>query len=340
LCLCPALKKQVTVTIKETIQCNGEFLPSLMNTYLKTLLASLVLVTLLVGFSGAAHPATPDISANQPSASSECCKSRHSEGKGNGSLELLTHVSAAIEAAGVSGGDYDARITRNLRFDALRIRAWTLHFSIREESFLDPSPKQLDHEFTYIAGGYQTPHGRIKLFWDHTCYNPSRKLTDEEKNGIHWNELGIGYETTGMMPGHKNEGITFDSDSEWLHSINWRASVSKIWMKTENDYEWIGKISIRDDVFRLVNHVFYVQLGLNPIYDDRGFTQSYFFEIGDRICFHQTVWLTPFLSYEHFHDWYGLGEGEDFFFAGLRLEMGLGHEKPKNTSDQPIQNIS
>ena len=340
MCLCPALKKQITVTIKETIQCNGEFLPSPMNTYLKTLLASLVLVTLLVGFSGAAHPAPPDISANQPSASSECCKSRHSEGKGNGSLELLTNVSAAIEAAGVSGGDYDARITRNLRFDALRIRAWTLHFSIREESFLDPSPKQLDHEFTYIAGGYQTPHGRIKLFWDHTCYNPSRKLTDEEKNGIHWNELGIGYETTGMMPGHKNEGITFDSDSEWLHSINWRASVSKIWMKTENDYEWIGKISIRDDVFRLVNHVFYVQLGLNSIYDDRGFTQSYFFEIGDRICFHQTVWLTPFLSYEHFHDWYGLGEGENFFFAGLRLEMGLGHEKPKNTSDQPIQNIS
>ena len=308
--------------------------------YLKNLLASIGLVALSFGFGYPAHSDTRYKSANKTEALSEFHKTRQNESKGDASVRLLTDVNAAIEAAGVSGGDYRARITRKVQFDALRIKDWFLHLGFREESLLDPSPSQLDHELEYLGIGYKTAHGRIKLFWDHTCHNPSRKLPKRKRNDIHWNELGIGYETTGMMLGHKNDGIKFNSGSEWFNNINWRASLSKIWMRTENDYEWISKLGIRDDVFRMGNQVFYIQLSLNSIYDDRGINLNPCLEIGDRIRLKENISLSPFVSYKHFHDWYGLGEGEDFFSAGLRLEMGLGHENANNFSNLEKPKIS
>lgn len=305
-----------------------------MNKYLKKLLASIGLVALSLGFYSATYPDTRYELANKPGVSSEFNKSRQSESKRDNPISLLTDVSAAIEAAGVSGSDYAASITRKVQFEVLRIRKWFLQFGVREESLLDPSPSQLDHELEYLGIGYKTANGKIKLFWDHTCHNPSRKLPKKKRNDIHWNELGIGYETTGMMLGHKNDGIKFNAGSDWLNNINWRASLSKIWMRTENEYEWIFKICLRDDVFRMGNQVFYIQLSLNSIYDDRGINLDPCLEIGDRIRLDENIYLTPFVSYKHFHDWYSLGGGEDFFFAGLRLEMGLGHEN-FNTFSNP-----
>ena len=272
--------------------------------------------------------------------SSEFCKIRPDESKRDDSVRLLTDVNAAIKAAGISGGNYSARIKREVQFDALRIRDWFLHFGFREESLLDPSPSQLDHELEYVGIGHKTANGRIKLFWDHTCHNPNRKLPKEKRNDIHWNEFGIGYETIGMMLGHKNDGIKFNSGSEWFNNINWRASASKIWQRTENDYEWMFKLGVRDDVFRMGNQVFYIQLGLNSIYDDRGINLNPCLEIGDRIRLNENMCLTPFVSYKHFYDWYSLGEGEDFFSAGLGLEMGLGHENPNNFSNPEKPKIS
>lgn len=311
-----------------------------MNTYLKKLLASIGLAALSLVFCTPTHPDTRKISTNKTRVSSELDKSMQNESKGDTSVGFLPDVNAAIEAAGVSGGDYDARITRKLHLDALRVRDWIVDFAIREQNLLAPSPSQLDHEFTYVGIGYKAAHGKIKLFWDHTCYNPSRKLPKNKRNDIHWNELGIGYETPGMILGHKNDGIQFDSGSEWLQSINWGVSLSRIWMRTENEYEWMGKLNMRYDIFRHGRQVFYIQPGLKSIYDDRGFNQDYYIEVGDRIGSYRNICLTPFISYEHFHDWYSLGQGEDFFLAGLRLEMGLGHETRKNFSGPEKQKIS
>jgi len=297
-----------------------------MNTYLKGLLASICLAILSLGFYSPAFPDTRYESVNKPGISSKFNKSRQNESKRNNSVRLLADLSVAIEAAGVSGGDYTAIITRKLEFDVLRIRDWSLQFGIREESMFDPSPSQLDHELEYAGIGYKIADGELKLFWDHTCHNPSRKLPKEKRNDIHWNELGIGYETRGMMLGHKNHGVRFDSGSEWLHNINWRASLSKIWMRTENEYEWMFKLGIRDDVFRVGNQLFYIQASLNSISDDRGITIDPCLEIGDRIRLNENIYVIPFVSCTHFHDWYRLDKGEDFFFAGLCLEMGLGQE--------------
>ena len=311
-----------------------------MNKYLKKLLACIGLAALSVGFGCATHPDTRYESANRPGISSELHKSGQNERKRDAFVRLLPDVNASIEAAGVSGADYNVRITRKVQFDALRIRDWFFHFGIREESFFDPSPSQLDHELEYLGIGHGTANGRIKFFWDHTCHNPSRKLPKNRRNDIHWNELGIGYETTGMMLGHKNNGIRFNSGSEWLNNINWRASLSKIWMRTENNYEWMSKLGIRDDVFRTSNQVFYIQLSLSSIYDDRGINIDPCLEIGDRFRLNENTYLTPFVSYKHFHDWYSLGEREDFFSTGLCLEVGLGHGTPINSSSPEKTKIS
>jgi hypothetical protein len=153
--------------------------------------------------------------------------------------------------------------------------------------------------------------------------------------------LGIGYENTALRIGHKNDGIKFDSGSEWLNNIHWRASFSKVWMRTENDYEWIGKLAIRDDIYRAGRQVFYFQLGLDSIYDNRGLRFNPGFEVGDRINFNDSSYLTAFISYKSFHDWYSfgygdfyrLGPGEDFLSAGLSLEVGLDRMKSDHGSE-------
>ena len=304
------------------------------------LLVSIALPVLCLGFGYATHADTRYKSPNNPGVSSGFYKNKQNESKRDDSIRFLTDVNAAIEVAGVRGGDYIARITRNVQFDALRFRNWFLHFSFREESLLDPSPSQLDHELEYLGIGYEMARGRIKFFWDHTCHNPSRKLPKEKRNDIHWNEFGIGYETTGMMLGHKNDGIKFDSGSKLLNKINWRASLSKIWQRTENDYEWMFKLGVRDDVFRMGNQVFYIHFSLNSIYDDRGINLNPCLEIGDRIRLNENISLTPFVSYQYFHDWYSLGKGENFFSAGLGLEMGLCHKNPNHFSNPEKLKIS
>jgi hypothetical protein len=258
--------------------------------------------------------------------------------------KLLTDVHASIEIAGVSGGDYRLKTARQLQFDILKVKEWFFRFGIQENSLFDYSPSQFDHTIQYFATGYETSDGRISLFWDHTCNNPARKLLEEERNDIRWNEIGIGYETTGMRFGHNNDDIDFDYASEWLNILNWRISLSKVWMRTENDYEYMFKLGIRDDVLRVGNQVFYAQFNFNAIYDDRGTNLDPLVEAGDRILLGKNVCLVPFVSYERFNDWYGLDEGEDFFLAGLRLEAALGGDnspdlessrKAKNTGVFP-----
>ena len=299
-----------------------------MNGYFNKLLTGISLVALSFGFIGNSNPAMLDKSPQKPEV-----LLGSQESKKDTPFGFLTNVNASIEVAGISGGEYIAKMIRRLQFDVLRIKNWTLHFSIQEQSLFDPSPIQLDHEITYLGIGHQTDDHRITFFWDHTCYNPSRKVPKNRRNDIHWNELGIKYETTSMMPGHKNDGIKSNSGSEWLNSINWRTSLSKIWMKSENDYEYIGKIDLRYDIFRYGRQVIHLQPGFNVIYDNRGFNQDYRLEMGDRIFLNKNIYLTPLLSYECFHDWYDLGEGENFFLAGLRLEMGLDHENTNSFSD-------
>ncbi len=242
--------------------------------------------------------------------------------------ELLSDVYAGIEVAGVSGGDYRLKTTRELHFDILKVREWFIHFGVQENSLFDYSPSQLDHTIQYFAAGYETGDGRFSLFWDHTCNNPGRELPADKRNDIHWNEIGIGYETTGMRFGHKNDGIDFDYASEWLNKVNWGVTLSKVWMRTENDYKYMFKLGIRDDVLRISNQVFYAQFKLNAINGDRGTNLDPSVEAGDRILLGKNVCLVPFVSYERFNDWYGLGAEEDFFFAGLRLEAALGGENP------------
>jgi hypothetical protein len=317
-----------------------ENLPGFSLQYSIKVSASIGLAALFLGFGCPTHADTTHRSANKPGVSLEFYKSRQNESKRDFSIRFLTDVNAVIEAAGVYGGDYNARITRKVQFDALRIKGWFLHFGYQEKNLFDPSPSQLNHELEYLGIGYEMAYGRIKMFWDHTCYNPSRKLPREKRNDIHWNELGIGFETIGLILGHKNHGIEFDSGFEWLNSINWKASLSKIWQRTENEYEWMLKLGGRDDVFRIGNHVFYIQLEVNSTYDDRGIKLNPCVEIGDRIRLNENISLIPFASYEHFQDWYSLGEGEDFFIAGLGLEMGFGHKKPDNFSNSEKLRLS
>lgn len=247
-------------------------------------------------------------------------------------LKLLTDVQAGIEIAGVSGGDYDLRTARQLQFDILRFDRWFMHFEIQEISLFDPSPSQLDHTIGYFSAGWETDSGRFGLFWDHTCNNPARDLPDGTSNVIRWNEIGIGYETTGMRLGHENDSIDFDSSSQWLHKFDWNVSFSGVWMRNENDYDYMFKFGFRDDFLRIDNHVFYAQFKLNTINSDRGTDFDPSVELGDRIRLAKNLRLVPYVSYERFNDWYGLDAEEEFFFFGLRLEAALG---PDNSDDLP-----
>jgi hypothetical protein len=127
-----------------------------------------------------------------------------------------------------------------------------------------------------------------------------------------------------MRLGHENDGINFNDARHWLNKIDWSAAFSLVWMKNDNDYEYMFKPAIRDDILRIGNHVFYAQCRINAIYDERGINYNTSIEAGDRIHLGRGICLLPFVSYEHFHDWYGLGEGEDFYLAGLRLQAPLG----------------
>jgi len=300
-------------------------MPHILNKYLKKIWAGVVIAVFSFGFGYLTHAQVryPSLDKPLPSSESYKYKTMQNERKRDNPVRFITDINASIEAAGVRGGDYASSIKRQVQFDVLKTRAAFLHFGFQEESLFDSSPAQLDHEFEYLGIGYETTNGRCGLFWDHTCYNPSRRIPEDKSNRIHWNELGIGYETIGMMLGHKNNGIGINSGTEWLNHINWRASFCRIWMRTENVYEWMSKIGIRDDIFRLDNHVFYCQISLNSIYDERGINLNPFIEIGDRISFKQNIYLIPFVSYKHFYDWYRLSQGEDILFSGLSLEIVL-----------------
>ena len=247
-----------------------------------------------------------------------------------GQVRLLTDVYAGIEIAGVSGGDYRLKTARELQVDILQLGDWFVHFGVQENSLFDYLPSQLDHTIGYFSAGYETDDGRISLFWDHTCNNPSRKLPEEKSNVIRWNEIGIGYETTGMRFGHNNDGIDFDDVSEWLHKLNWGISFSRVWMRNENDYKYMFRMGIRDDILKISNHVFYAQFKLNAINSHRGTDLDPSIEAGDRIRLGKNVCLVPFVSYERYNDWYGLDAGEKFFLYGLRLEAAIGPDNYDN----------
>lgn len=307
-----------------------------MNKYFKKSLAGLGCAVLFFCFTYIpyAHPNYESI--NKLINPSEFYERRTNERKRNNHIRFLTDVNAGIEVAGLRGGDYAAKITRQVQFDVLRIRKVFIHFGFQEESLFDFSPIQLDYKFRYLGAGYKTAKGRLGLFWDHKCYNPIRELSENKSNGIHWNEIGIGYKTIGLRLGHKNDGIKFNNYTEWLNNINWSVSFSRIWMRTENDYEWMFKLCIRDDLFRMYNQVFFGQFSLNSIYGNRGINLNPCIKIGDRISFNfsKNIYLIPFVSYKHFHDWYSLGQGEDFLFAGISLEMGLDQKRHNNFINQ------
>jgi len=253
---------------------------------------------------------------------------------------FLTDVNVAFEIADVLKGDYAAKTAREIQFDAIKIGKLNFHFGLREDILFNSSPAQLDHVINYLKTGYEIFDGRIILLWDHTCHNPSIKLEEGKRNEIHWNELGIGYESNGMMLGHKGEGITFSTGSTWINNINWKASMSKIWMRTENDYDWILKIGIRDDLFRVGRHVFYTLTNLETIYDHRGISFNSNLEVGDRYHFNEHSYLIAFLNYRHFNDWYDLDYEEDIFSAGLVFEMGLRSKSPPDHSDMKERNTA
>jgi len=293
---------------------------------------SACIVIFCLAFAGLAHTyASPPQGAVPPAQSYDVSGSTSEEHLEDRSVRLLSDVSAMLEAAGVHGGDYTFRTRRQVAIDLVKLRAWFFRFDITESDLFDPSPSQIDHEFQYLGIGRETARGdRVTLFWDHTCYNPTRELPQDEQNGIHWHELGLSYTTNGMRLGHENDGIEFDSEAEWLNSFNLKASFSKVIVITENDYEYMLKFGIRDDIFRYDRHVFFAQLDLNTIYDNRGASLNPRIEVGDRINLNRYTSMTPFLSYQHFHDWYDLGDGEDFFLAGIRIEGNLGFDREAN----------
>ena len=307
-----------------------------MNTYIKKSFAGFGLIVLSFAFTCVSYAYIRYEGTNKPITTSKFSLKRQNEKKRDAPVQFLTDVHASIDVAGIKGGNYTARIIRQVRFDLVRIRDIFLHFGFQEENLFESSSTQLDHEFRYLGIGYNTAKGRIGLFWDHTCYNPNRKLSPDKSNNIHWNEFGIEYKTTGLMLGHKNNKVRFDSQSEWLNAIHWGASLSKIMMKSENDYEWMVKLCLRDDLLRVASQVFFCQFSLNSIYGDRGINLNSSIEIGDRISFHlhKTVYLTPSVSYQHLYDWYSLGQGEDFLFAGFSLEMSLDQKKHTNFFNQ------
>jgi hypothetical protein len=250
----------------------------------------------------------------------------------NDQVRLVSDAYAGIEAAAVHAGDYRLKTVREAQLDLITFREWFFHFGIQETSLFDYSPTQFDHRLYYFKIGYDTPDGRVSFFWDHTCNNPVRKLPEDATNQIHWNEFGLGYETTGMRLGHKNDRINFDYDSQWLNKIDWSTSLSWIWMKNDNDYKYMFKLGLRDDIYRIASHVFYTQFKLFATYDDRGINYNPSVEAGDRIHLGDNLNLVPYLAYEHFHDWYDLGDGENFYLVGLRLEVPLGPDKPASAS--------
>jgi hypothetical protein len=282
----------------------------------------------VLGFIG---PSSTYGSANgqtvPPAHSRDISDGTREEGVKEPFLRILPDASAMIEAAGAAGSDYTFQTRRQVALDLLMLGNWFFHFDITEGDLFDPSPSQIDHEFQYLGIGRETARGdRITLFWDHTCYNPTRELPEDEYNSIHWHEVGLAYETLGMRFGHENDELEFDAESEWLHSIQWKASFSKVGKITDNDYEYMLKLDIRDDIYRYGRHVFYAQLDLDSIYDDRGIQVNPRLEIGDRIRLNRNTRMVPFLSYQRFHDWYDLGEGEEFFLAGVRIEGNIGGE--------------
>jgi hypothetical protein len=257
-------------------------------------------------------------------------------GENNGQIELFTDVHAGIEAAGVHGGEYGFSTSRELQFDIFKYQQWYIHFAIEERNIFEDSPSQLDHTIQYFQAGYETPNGRIGLFWDHTCNNPTRNIPDTEHNEIRWNEIGLGYETTAMRFGHEYDGLSFNNESEWLNKISWGMSASRVWMRHENDYDYMFKAKVRDDIFRTGNHVFYTQFEMNAINSDRGTEVDTSLEFGDRIRAGKNVRIVPFVSYEHYNNWYGLDDGEDLFRAGIRLEASLGGAKDNEKGCEKI----
>lgn len=236
-------------------------------------------------------------------------------------FDFLPDVAAMVEVGGYvhNTPDYDLRVRRAIHFDLLRSNNWFVCFQFNERDIFGDGPRQYDHKLEYIGFGKElSGRGRLKLFCDHTCNNPPRKYgLDERFNQIHWTEIGIGFETSGMRLGHRSEGQT-----------NYMVSLSRIRRPTNCDYEWAFRLSLRRDAKAVRDHLFYAQFDLKSIYDGRGLTFSPKLEVGNRIQPSKfgNVSLIQFLSYEYQPDALGVDESEGFSMAGMRLEMALAQD--------------
>ena len=265
------------------------------------------IVALVIGRAGSAVSETNPVELDDGGAQSQPCQ-----------WEFIPDFSLSGEGALVLGNDlsHDAILRRSVEIDWLRRGNLVLSFHWADRTPLEAGPRALENSFEYLGVGYDTPYGRLKGFFRHTC---SQAVAQAFGNQMRWSEFGIGFVTEGARLGHFNDGISGDGSRAWLLLPSFDVSVASIGMTSNTEYSFRARGKVREDLYRIGPHVLYAQAGVDS-FSGSGSPWGASLELGDRMLLFSKLDLTLFCSFERIPHPNGVGtDAANVVLVGTRL---------------------
>ena len=261
-------------------------------------------------------------------------------------LLFLPEVAVLLDGGKYFSNDfnYSAVSHRALTFDILRYNNFVMATYINEETRYRDSfgvkydPWIAHYDMDFFSLRYEFKYGSLSYFLDHLCSNKINE-GDIGLRELRWYGTGIRFESNGIRPGHKDNGIAFKRSDAFSFLNNFNCMLSVVYCLSNGynkrfiyDLFVIGLL--RYDIVRLYNFVPYIEGSFRAITDEDYSRVRYdrAIEGGIRINYHN-IDITPYFAYAYKNDVEIYNDpGMDYYVAGLRVESVLcDYYNPENS---------
>lgn len=227
--------------------------------------------------------------------------------------------------------DYTMVVHRIILLDILRYRSAVLSLTVDEAMRYKESgsnyiyPHLIRNQMDFVNLRLEFPAGVLSWFIDHSCNNN----IDQEVAGsrrFRWYGTGLRWETWGMRPGHRDEGMFDNSAGRTLLSrLNYSFTAAKSLSTRHKNYKALFEGALRYDIIRSFFLVPYLEGSIRALYEEKNKVDRAL-EAGMRIGL-ERVTLMPFVRYMRLHDVDLENErATGFYLYGFRLEALVGGE--------------
>lgn len=239
---------------------------------------------------------------------------------GQGQMQLLPEIhGVAHYALHLQRRDFNARGEIELDFELLRLAPWTVFFYTNMN--FDARKQDLKPDKVNYSLQYGLTYAWSRYFLEGFVQNQQRLDTNifrgtQERANL----AGVRVGTSGMKPGHYNDGISFEGAKfQWLNKWNAQASLAHYFYNRDWQYLWNLAAQVRWDLLRWHRVVPYVQGEVNWR-SGGGRTDNaleYYVEPGLR--FHGILDLALYYRFNHREDvLFFRGPGENLSLVGIK----------------------